>query len=268
LVERHRGEYHIEYAIIIDYGGVKDRCALGIMHSIPGSLDSNKVAIPDSAIVDRLDCWQGTHEARIDINIPYDDFGKEIPCRSVEGWIEVTRKHFRIGCIILDPMQLEGLAIKYEKKGIKVIRYNFRQGQGNHYMAQILKHAVQNKKVKWSPEAGRLPPKIVIDGKERKVEDDTMARELSMLIVKPMSYGYKFDHESGRHDDRACVVGMGLVYLLPQGTTEGMSVGPLVVKAEDEMGRPLDCSKDMIQAVKNWNLYGLGRSPQDDWDRW
>ncbi len=213
--ERSRGDRGTDYFAVVDYGGVADRCALAIMHTVPGT---------DAAVVDRLDCWQGTHEDRIAINADPDRPDE----RSVEGWVNTVERNFRLAALVVDPHQLEGLAIKLERSGLRVMRFEWRGGKANYRMAQLLKTSVENRKVTWSPDAGRLPRQMNLDGRVKNIEDDTFAKELAMLVVKPMMYGYRFDHESGRHDDRACAVAMGLVFAFPEGIPAG-SVGPTVV---------------------------------------
>ena len=207
LEERYRGEPNTEYWAVVDYGGVHDRCALSVLHAVPGT---------DTAVVDRLDCWQGSHASRIDIDInPADPHG-----RSVEGWLELTRKSFRCAGIVLDPYQLEGLAIKLERRGVRVERFEYMAGKSNYRMAVFLQNMIRNKRISWSPQAGLLPG----------AEDATFAQELCRLVLKPMSYGWRWDHESGRHDDRAACVGMGILYAMPECRPLGKH-GPTAMKA-------------------------------------
>ena len=229
-----------EYFVVLDYGGVNDRTALGVLHSMPGT---------DSIVVDRLDCWQGTRTDPVQIDIDDDSPSS----RSVEDWLEVTfhKHHFGRNCtIVLDPTQLEGLAQKYERKGHRVLRFEYMGGKNNYRMAQLLKSQIQNKKISWSPNAGLL----------LGAEDDTLAKELARLIKKPMSYGYRFDHESGRHDDRAVVLGMGLVYMIPE-IMPGGARGPERVKPKEPdenapvIGLPYGPSQNW---AKGRNLFGMG----------
>lgn len=254
LTEVTHGDRYTEYYAVVDYGGVNDRTALGVMHAVPGT---------DTALVDRLDCWQGTHENRIAI---IDD-GTEN--RSVEGWINVVRRNFRLAGLILDPAQMEGLAIKFERAGLNVIRFEYRGGKANHRLAQILKTSVQNRKVSWSPGAGKLPPHFVERGRKRLVEDDTFEKELAMLVTKPMSYGYRIDHESGRHDDRAICVGMGLLHVLPNALPPG-SHGPKGVSSMPPV-KPIGSTPSvrpnvMNEAVGRHRIMGIEVS--DSGDRW
>lgn len=236
LTEQPRGRRDREYFAVIDYGGVHDRAAMAVMHVEPGS---------DIVTVDRLDCWQGSHTDRIAIN---KDDG-EPARRSIEGWFDVVLRNFRVGMLIVDPAQLEGLAIKYERRGVMVERFRYLGGQNNHRMAQLLKTCVQNKKIRWSPEAGLL----------RGAEDDTLPKELSRLVIKPMSYGYRFNHEAGRHDDRAVTLGMGLVHLLPEAPPGG-SQGPTVITRDDAgVHDPNLVTPYLHQScMDKWNIFGMG----------
>lgn len=253
LTERITGERYQEYFAVIDYGGVTDRCSLTVMHAVAGG---------DSAVIDRLDCWQGDHQNRIDINVPEDDPDR----RSVEGWFLAVRKNFRIAALVVDPAQLEGLAIKYERLGVRVIRFKYRGGQANYRLAQILKTSIQNRKVTWSPLAGRLPTTHM----GKNVEDYTLPIELSRLIVKPMSYGYRIDHESGRHDDRAVGIGMGLLHCLPEALPPG-STGPTAVgevgKTQPIGASPTRLQKETNDSLDRWKILGLNGNGGSAWQR-
>lgn len=258
LVEKVRGERGIEYTVVLDYGGVNDRAALAVMHTPPGE---------DRAVVDRLDCWQGTHENRI--AIMYDPERPDE--RSVQGWLELTLRHFFVTRIVLDPYQLEGLAVYYERRGRRVERFEYRAGKKNHRMAQLLKTCVINRRISWSPDAGRLPKHYAEQGRVVEVDDDTLEAELSMLVTKTMIYGYRFDHEAGRHDDRAVVLGMGLVHLLPEVPPAG-GQGPVVVTDSRPTAVP-GATPSRRQTpehdpVAAWRIFGS--SPQGGgsaWDR-
>ncbi|CAM6002959.1 unnamed protein product [Sphagnum balticum] len=254
LTERTYGERFCQYYAIIDYGGVNDRCSLCIMHLQYGST---------SAIVDRLDCWQGSHDNRIAI---LEDRNNN-QSRSVQGWIEVVRKNFNLSALIVDPAQMEGLAIYYERIGIRILRFEYRGGKANYRMAQILKTSIQSNVVKWSANAGRLPDTYMENGRNIPIEDTTLEQELSMLITKPTMWGYRFDHESGRHDDRAVVLGMGLLHAFPEGVP--LSVGPQIVENPDKQKPVLGNTRhsknshdiilpdSVIGSPHRWNLFGM-----------
>lgn len=237
ISERVCGDWNKQYYLVVDYGGVHDRCALGVMHvqshDTYDPLYKTYDTKPSKAIVDRLDCWQGTHENRIDILTDPSEQCR----RSVQSWIDITLLHFNITAIIMDPNQLEGLCIYYERLGRRVIRFEFKAGKNNHRMAQILKTSIQNRVVSWSPLAGMLPSSYVENGRAITIDDVTLEQELGMLVIKQMSYGYRFDHESGRHDDRAWVVGAGLLHAFPEGVP--LAVGPQIVPNPNDRVRPV-----------------------------
>src|SRR5262249_48312502 len=82
---------------------------------------------------------------------------------------------------------------------------------------QVLKNLVVNRKIRWSPRAGHL----------EGARDDTLAKELARLVVEETRYGYRFDHESSGHDDRAAAIGMGLMFAVPEVIPTG-KLGPKV----------------------------------------
>lgn len=255
LKEEDRGQRGFEYYAVMDYGGVYDRAAMVVMHPIPGT---------DTCVIDRLDCWQGTHENRIAIN--HDPEADE-SYRSLEEWFDITRQRFHIRCLIVDPYQLEGLAIKYERRGLRVERFEYHAGKKNYRMAQLLQSCVQNRKIRWSPWAGLLPKTVEMQGRSVAVEDYTLALELSMLVKKPMSYGYKFDHEAGRHDDRAAVIGMGLIHIFPEAAPLG-GHGPRVIEGNNKpvlpgtvpTHRSVNPQYDPIAAYRLFGNTGVGSS--------
>lgn len=160
------------YVAVIDYGPRRDRTALGIMHA-----DEAK-----RTIVDRLDVWQGSD-------------GKPVLVSDVEEWIERTNRDFAPRVFLIDPYQMEGTIQWAQKKGIPVEAFKFRSGAGNYELAQHLRAQIVGKRLIWYPGAGKL--------------NDTLEDELTGLRVKRMPYGYRFDHETQKHDDRAFVLAAG-----------------------------------------------------------
>jgi hypothetical protein len=124
---------------------------------------------------------------------------------------------------------MESMAEMFERENVRVVRFEFMAGKKNMRMAQILRTMVQNRKITWSPQAGYL----------EGAEDDTFAKELARLVKKPMSYGYKFDHESGRHNDRASAVGMGLIFAVPETMPAGKP-GPTIIKTPEQKQKEED----------------------------
>lgn len=238
LTEQTVGDPNLRYYACIDYGsGVagrnRDRTALCVAHSVPGT---------DRVVIDRLDCWSHPTQA-----VPIDVVEGDPNARSVEGWIELTRRNFRLAALIVDKYQMESLAQKFERRNLRVIRYDHAAGKKNMAMAQVLREMVRNKRVTWSAEAGRLAG----------AEDDTFAKELAGLVVKPMSYGYRFDHESGRHDDRSACAAMLLTTAIEEIRPYG-SAGPKGVEKQ-----PLVQEGGLPKVRRDWmrdkGLFGVGR---------
>jgi hypothetical protein len=268
LTELGKGDRSKSYYLVIDYGGVNDRCSLSIQHvegvSTYDPATNQYNLNPSKAVIDRLDCWQGTHENRVDILTDPTNPDR----RSVQAWIDISLKNFNVTALIVDPAQLEGLAIYYERLGIRVIRFEYKAGKANYRMAQMLKTSVQNRVVSWSPYAGRLPDAYMENGRLIPIEDVTLEQELGMLIVKPTQWGYRFDHESGRHDDRAVCLAMGLLHAFPEGAP--LSVGPQPIPDPNRLKPVLGNNRHSIDtqttvlpdslagSPTRWNLFGAG----------
>lgn len=173
LVYRPRRQVGVaNYVAAIDYGPRRDRTALVVLH-----LSRDKVVI-----IDRFDVWQGSS-------------GKPIQISAVEDWVRDVRSRFNPRVFVLDPYQLEGTIQWMQREGIPVETFNSRGGAGNYEMAQHLRAIVVERRLAWYPGAGALG-------------DDTLVDELSGLRVRKMPYGYRFDHENQKHDDRAVAIGM------------------------------------------------------------
>lgn len=267
LTERTHGNRDHEYTLVLDYGGVHDRAALACMHAVDGA---------DEAVVDRLDCWQGSHDKRVAID--FDPLSSDE--RSVEAWLVLMLQNFQVRRIVADPHQLEGLLIKYERRGYPVVRFDFRGGKNNTLMTHVLKQAVQNRKVRWSPWCGLLPEQYVDRGRTLTIEDRTIEQEIGFLVTRQTQWGRpRFDHTAGRHDDRACVVSMGLLHVLPDAmpdTERGpQSVGrvthdPLFAKKprpEPQPGEPHEQSPPdpARDSVYRHGIMGLNSGDDDPW---
>lgn len=159
------------YVAAIDYGPRRDRTALVVLH------EERK-----HVLIDRLDVWQGSQ-------------GKPIQVSAVEDWIKDVHRRFSPRVFVVDPFQMEGTIQWMDREGIPVEAYRCRGGAGNYEMAQHLRALVVERRLAWYPGAGDL-------------QGETLADELVGLRVKRMNYGYRFDHENQKHDDRAVAIGM------------------------------------------------------------
>jgi hypothetical protein len=177
LQYRPRRQYGVSnYVAAIDYGPRRDRTALVVLHQ---SLDR-------VTVVDRLDVWQGSPESPVQID-------------RVEDWIKSVRSAFEPRVFVVDPYQMEGSIQWMKKQNIPVEAFASRGGAGNYEMAQHLRALIVEQRLAWYVGAGDL----TVNGRR-----ETLADELSALRVKRMPYGYRFDHENQRHDDRAVAITM------------------------------------------------------------
>lgn len=172
---------HDGYVVCVDYGPKRDRTALCVAHVHNGRV-----------LIDRLDVWQGSPEESIRI-------------ARVEEWLDEVEESFHPYLYVLDPYQMESTAQKLEKQGRKVERYNFRGGRGNYELAQHLRAIIVDQLITWYPGAGNL---LVTDKRTGRVHVETLVDELASLRTKVLSYGFRFDHETQKHDDRAFVVAL------------------------------------------------------------
>lgn len=175
----------VEYFAGVDYGPRRDRTALSLLH-----LDAQ-----ERVIIDILDVIQGSPE-------------NPVPIVVVEQWMDEISREFRPQFVV-DPFQLEGTIQKYAGYH-KIERFEARGGKRNYEMAENLRNLVANRRIAWYPGAGSLP----VGGKL-----ETLREELLGLVLRPTSYGYRFDHEASGHDDRAVAVGMPALQAVKQGRT-------------------------------------------------
>lgn len=181
LLYRTRGDPEKAYVASVDYGPVRDRTALVVMHQENGC-----------AIVDRLDVLEGKNFT-----------GGRVSLAVVEAWVEEIRKHFNIELLVLDPYQLEALAQKYEGT-LPLVRFEARGGKNNYHLATTLRTRVANRQIAWYPDCGLVFVKHV---------PHTLTNELAEVVCKVMSYGFRIDHLPQRHDDRVIAVGQAVVHL-------------------------------------------------------
>lgn len=171
------------YVVVVDYGATKDRCALLVCH-----LDDDGVVR-----VDRLDVWQGSRELRVQID-------------AVDKWVDEQIDRYDPVAVVFDEHQMEASIQRQDKRPCnrgrdRIKRFRYRGGMGNLEIAQDLRVAVYGRKVRWHPAQGALvTPKGL----------STVVDELAALVTKLMPYGYRFDHKSQQHDDRAVALGMGI----------------------------------------------------------
>lgn len=209
---RTRKQYGVgNYVVGIDYGARRDRTALCVLH-----MDQN-----NRTIIDRLDVWQGTPENQIKI-------------ADVQEWIEQVERAFSPCAWVVDPAQMEGTIQWMAGRGLPVVPWAARGGKANYEMAMHLRAIVVEQKLAWYPNAGCLDVKDVRTGREftERLEDELVA-----LRVKKMPYGFRFDHENQKHDDRAVAVTMAALKALEYpalSLSSGFVPSPVSVRPPDD----------------------------------
>lgn len=172
-----------QYVLSVDYGATKDRCVL-----FRGHMSPEGVAETDEALV-----WEGK-------NFP----SGRVPIADVDRWLEERIRKFKPAAIVIDPHQMEATLQRLELRGLPVVRFNTRGGYGNMDLAMALRNLIMTRRLRWGPLQGFIPG----------ATDDTFVKELVSLVTKVMPYGWRLDHTSGKHDDRAVAVGMALTELV------------------------------------------------------
>lgn len=187
LTRHEVGDPRQSYVAAIDYGSVKDRTVLTVGHRIEvDGEDSDIIA------VDRMDVWQGSAQNRVKI----DD---------VNAWIEEVNTKFHAPLFVADPHQMEGSVQKYEGLGYRIERFEPRGGKSNYELAVNLHNLFTQRKLALYPGCGTIY--IQERGIAKGVKAHTLVDEIAELVLKLTSYGFRFDHESGKHDDRAVSLG-------------------------------------------------------------
>jgi hypothetical protein len=218
LVYQTRGRKGVSYWASADYGPKRDRTCLAIVHQRDSGL----------LVLDKLDVWQGRPEA-------------PVPISDIRSWVKEAREDFGDVSLVADPYQLEEL-IQDLSGEIVVERFESRGGKSNYEMAELLRSLIVNRGIAWYPGAGRLAP------------GDDLVEELCGLITKRMAYGYRFDHELNKHDDRAVAVGMACVQILNRPRRRAF-VKPPVVKPPALPSAPIPVR--LRTRAEERGLYGM-----------
>lgn len=171
------------YVASIDYAARKDRTVFCIGHED----ETHRF------IIDRMDVWQGSPTTPVSIQ-RCEDHGFSL------------HRAFSPKVWVVDEYQMAGTIEAMRAKGLPVEVFAARAGQANFESAQWLRSRIVDRGVAWADGTGNL---LVETDEGPKVE--TLLDELVGLRVKRMPYGYRFDHENQKHDDRAvalCMAGL------------------------------------------------------------
>jgi hypothetical protein len=204
LSERQRGiSDKGPYLASIDYAPFHDRTVLGVAHVEQDELGRLHV------VIDRMDVMQGNRSEN-----------RRVPIADVEDWIERQMERFPGLWLVADPYQLEATIQRYELK-LPVERFEARGGKSNYELASNLRSLVLQQRLHWYSGCG-----AVIHPSTGNLHE--LTDELSEVVIRPMSYGFRIDHERTEHDDRAVVAGMLALTLVRQGSQIDLGSDPLL----------------------------------------
>jgi len=179
------GSARSRYFAAVDYGPRRDRTALSLVRR---DADSDPLSLAD------LRCW---HQP-----------GGEVQIEAVEEWIEAVHAKQPLTTFVFDEYQMLSTIQKYEKKGYRVERFAPRGGAANYELAANLRSLIASRRIRWPEFVGPTPPHTT-----SPLPDATsFESELSQLLLRVTPSGYRFDHKSGKHDDRAVAVGMAALF--------------------------------------------------------
>lgn len=176
----------IKFVGSVDYASTKDWCALCMLGQYPDGT---------------------TRVVKLDVLRACDYPGGRILIADVRAWMERNHQAFHRPAWIIDKYQMEEVIQDYEYRW-QIHRFEYRGGMANYAMAEHVRTLVINKQLLWPEWIGVIK---IIDKTGEEVLY-TLADEFHDLVTRDMPYGYRWDHKSGHHDDRATAVGMGAYY--------------------------------------------------------
>lgn len=178
---QERGVEGKQYIGSIDYAPVKDRTVLLIGHKEEGKV-----------ILDNMQVLQGSKQNHVSI-------------KEVTKWIDWAIKNFSLSQLVIDPYQMEQVIQEYQRK-VPIEVFEARGGKANYEACVCMRSLIVNKQLAWYPGCGD----IFVPG----VGVHSLVDELAELVIKTMSYGYRFDHEHNKHDDRVVAIAQLALQLL------------------------------------------------------
>jgi hypothetical protein len=162
----------------IDYGPVKDRTVLCVLHR----------AADGTVLLDQMRVLQGRPERRVRVE-------------DVEDWMERTHRAFNHPTFVVDPYGLESTIQKYQGKGYEVERFTPRGGKANYELAANLRTLIINGLIAWYPRCGE----VTLPGHVRH----GLVDELAEVTLRTTAAGFRIDNtEPGTFDDRVVSLGM------------------------------------------------------------
>ena len=143
---------------------------------------------------DRTVCLVGHREGSLAVVDRMDVWTRPCDPSEVAEWCVEVGNNFNIVEYVIDPYQMAFLVEKLRRDRRNVYEYLSRGGSGNYAIAQALRAYVSSGNLRLYPGCGH-----------------ELVEEMSNLICKKMSYGFRIDHASSAHDDQAVAIGQFLV---------------------------------------------------------
>lgn len=162
------------YVVCLDVGIVNDRTVLTVMHA-------EDCAAGRRVVLDRIDRWQGTRSAPVDLGDVRDTL--------------IARAREYSARAIVDPHQAVLIAQEARAAGVGVDEFPFTSSSVGR-LALSLHQAIRNRRI-------ALP------------DDETLLDELAGVRLRKNTLGvYRLDHDAGQHDDQAIALALGTHHLL------------------------------------------------------
>jgi hypothetical protein len=185
------GRQGVDYVAAVDYGLVKDRTVLAVMHR----------RMDGVVVVDKMDVWQGVS-------------GVPVRADDVMEWMARADRDFFKPAFVVDSYQLEPVIQRLPHLNIE--RFEYRGGKGNYEAAANLLSLVRGGLMAWYPGCGK------------HADGSSLVSELREVVIKTMSYGYRIDHELSKYDDRVIALAMGALRVCRGGPGGFGAVGDLI----------------------------------------
>lgn len=222
LRKRTLAEPGKRYVACVDYGAVKDRTALWIGHLEKPLKDVGPILVTDA-----LEVWCGS---------PNDP----VKLSKVKDWIKKTNIDFNRPVFVVDQHQMEGVIQELETY-VNIERFNFRGGQANFQMAELVKSLFADNRVAFYDRCG-----VISSG-------ESMKEELGALVIeRKTGLSYRFDHKKLKHDDRTVAMGMGCMKLFSDPIFTPMGKVPTV---NDDKNPKIGLHK-LIDPKKSLGIWG------------
>jgi hypothetical protein len=168
----------MQYVMGVDLAIRRDRTAVAVAHAEPVEGLGGAVRI----VVDSLDVFEASRRRDIDLS-------------AVEGCVEARSRQYNDAAVIFDPAQAHQMMQRLRGAGVRVIEHAF-TAASNSRRALALLELVRARRL-------ALPD-----------EQDVVQEFAALRLVERGPGLYRYDHDSGKHDDRVTAIGLAAQHLL------------------------------------------------------